>query len=202
MPDTECYPGLRTASTRLENHRRAAQGDATAKREIEARDLLRAADEATSRLRERAAEGDQQAIATLRAIASGGAPATATSARPAGLAQADVDRAVSAGVRRERERVAAVYASEHSKGRERGCAALLSSDKGWSAAQIIAELPNLPTDRENAARNPAAKARSAAVWERAQALNSGQPVAADPKGHHAASDAVWDRTRETNAGWR
>lgn len=42
--------------------------------------------------------------------------------------------------------------SEPSKGRERGCVALLTSDSNWSAEQIVSNLASLPTDAHHAAQ--------------------------------------------------
>lgn len=91
----------------------------------------------------------------------------------------------------ERERFAKVFASPHSRGRERGCISLLTSAKGWTAAAIIAELPHLPTDAEIARNDPAAKARAAAVWDRAYSAQASETKAVD----NAPAD-VWARAYE------
>lgn len=81
----------------------------------------------------------------------------------------------------ERARVAAVFASAASHGRERVCATLLSSPKNWSASAIVAELALLPTDATVAGRGgfKAAKAKS--------------PVASKTAVTTSASES-WDRT--------
>ncbi|GGC26871.1 hypothetical protein GCM10011371_13070 [Novosphingobium marinum] len=99
--------------------------------------------------------------------------------------------AEAAATKAERERFAKVFASPHSRGRERGCVSLLTSAKGWTAAAIIAELPHLPTDAEIARNDPAAKARAAAVWDRAYATDATNAKAADK----APAD-VWSRAYE------
>ncbi|HVR91455.1 MAG TPA: hypothetical protein VHG29_10230 [Novosphingobium sp.] len=65
--------------------------------------------------------------------------------------------------------MASVFASAGSHGRERVCATLLSSPKGFSAARIVAELPTLPTDREHAAGPARDRAAIDAAWARAYA---------------------------------
>ena len=154
---------LRTTETDL--LRRALAGDQKAKNEIEAKDLLAKADRAALDLRHRASNGDQAAMNQLRQLANGMAAAgvrpTASSPSPAA-----VGIARTAAAKAERKRWADVFASEHAKGREHGCAALLANDKGWSAAQIIAELPSLPTDSERAAGER--RANADAAWNRAR----------------------------------
>lgn len=97
--------------------------------------------------------------------------AASTAPGPASSAsQANVLSAVSLAVSRERSRISAVYASPASKGRERGCATLLSSDKGWSASVIVAQLPLLPTDKaQEADKRKRGNAKADAVWDRANA---------------------------------
>ena len=202
------YLGLHMASSdmpkgsggsyRLQLYQRAANGDKGAKREMEAAQLLRAANDATSKLRDRAAAGDQQAVASLQLIASGKAQHFAGTAVPGApvFTGVDVARADAVALKRERARWEAVYASEHSRGRERGCAALLSNSRSWTSAQIIAELPHLPTDRENAANDPAAKARADADWAKAHEIvtaqnkasgrdQQDQRTAAETRRHHS-----------------
>ena len=102
----------------------------------------------------------------------GKSPAGASAAKPsaAGTSDLTLGFAVRSAVELERERAAKVFASPHARGRERGCAALLSAPQGWSASKIIAELPHLPTDEELANGTAAErKANSDAVWDRANA---------------------------------
>lgn len=114
-----------------------------------------------------------------------------------GFSQADLDAAFARGVRNERSRVSTVFASEHSRGRERGCAALLTASENWSASAIVQELPNLPTDQNLGASSSGRT--SAERWERAnavaQANTCGFSAAADstaqPQGKSAASR--WDK---------
>lgn len=77
-----------------------------------------------------------------------------------------VTGAASTARREERQRWERVFASEHSRGRERGCATLLSCDANYSADAILKQLAHLPTDGEQAAKSSAAK--SDAIWDRAR----------------------------------
>lgn len=77
-------------------------------------------------------------------------PAPTTSAVCLSLAEAR-------GTTAERKRFSDVFASAHSRGRERVCAELLTGSKTWSSKEIIAQLPHLPTDEERSSR--AANAR-------------------------------------------
>lgn len=154
----------------VDQMRRALAGDAAAKRSIEARDLMAKADRTTSDLRLLAAKGDQAAMATLRNIANGGIPTTIHAAAPSNSA---ADRA--AGGYAERQRFATVFADARSHGRERGLVNLLASERGWSAAAIIAQLDHLPMDGAAAPR----------------AIAPSKP--SKPSKSQAAQDAAWDR---------
>jgi len=67
----------------------------------------------------------------------------------------------------ERARWSTVFASEHSRGRERGCVSLLTAADGWSVSQIVAKLQSLPTDERLADDARAAKHQaSAAMWDK------------------------------------
>jgi hypothetical protein len=92
----------------------------------------------------------------------------------------EIDRAVAKAVNEERGRMATVFAAGASHGRERVCAALLTSSKNFGADAIVAELPNLPTDEERA-RNIAAgseanrqRAAQASTKARAELILSDQ----------------------------
>lgn len=96
--------------------------------------------------------------------------ASGRSATRKGLTQADVATATTLATQRERRRVDEVFASPASKGRERGCATLLTADKSWTSAAIIAELPSLPTDKElESADRKKGQAKADAAWDRANA---------------------------------
>lgn len=72
----------------------------------------------------------------------------------------------------ESERWAAVFASEHSKGRERVCVSLLSNARRLSAAQIIAQLRKSPTDDTVNSEAQAQRAKAVgSIWEAAVAAN-------------------------------
>jgi hypothetical protein len=88
-------------------------------------------------------------------------PAPQAAATPA-LTQIDVTIATNAARSRERERVTAVLASPAAKGREGVCATLLAASRGWSAQQIIAQLPHLSTDAQRAADAAASDCRAKA----------------------------------------
>jgi len=93
---------------------------------------------------------------------------------------------------RERERWAKVFGSVHSKGRERVCATLLSAPKGWSADAILAELPTLPTDQQQAGSTPAAMAAADASWDRAYGLAaSSASTTPTAKPTTSTADAAW-----------
>ena len=158
-------------------YQRAEAGDSNAKREIEVSNLRREADEAVSKLRDKAASGDPQAMSTLRRIANGSAPAAPAPAIRTGHSQADLDKAAADARRAERARFHAVFASEHSRGRERACVDILTGGDNWTAGQVIAKLPNISTDRELAAKDPATMARSDAAWDKANAaIGRDQPA--------------------------
>lgn len=193
----------------IELHRRAAAGDQTAKNALEAPELATKARSLASKLEDAASKGDGAAMVQLRQLAAGKVPGnstattTAAPARPAAanrITRDDVGAARITARAKERSRWATVFASEHSRGRERGCVALLTSDKNWSAEQIVANLPELPRDREGA--NSGARAAAAdAVWDHANAINqrdhadggTATPGASGPAADSA--DAVWDRAR-------
>jgi hypothetical protein len=137
-------------------------------------------------------------VASATAPRQSSTTSTATAAPVArAFSQADLDAAFARGVRSERDRVSAVFASEHSRGRERGCAALLTASPTWSASAILQELPSLPTDQ---ARGATSSGRTSAErWERANATAqtnagaSGEAAVstAQPQGKSAASR--WDK---------
>jgi|GEM_PF-3049890 len=86
------------------------------------------------------------------------------------FSKADVDKAAGKARAEERQRIKTVFASEHSKGRERLCATLLGAPDGWAASDITARLANMPDDRQFAAKISApANAAADAVWARASA---------------------------------
>jgi hypothetical protein len=181
------YPSLELAAARskdleLDLHKRALAGDPKAKAEVEAKALRIDVDNATAALFDRARSGDRAAISAMRQIANGKAPTTTSSAAPATveISRRDVERAEAVAVARERRRMAEVYASPHSRGRERGCATLLTADKGWSAAEIVKELPHLPMDAKRA--TAANRASSDAVWERANASRGNDASRASANG--------------------
>ena len=114
--------------------------------------------------------------------------------------QQSLDKAVAAAVAAERRRVASVFASPASEGRERVCADLLTSARGFSATSICAELPNLPTDNERGqAQTAAVSAQSNAVWERAFASNSPAAKTAAPKADKDTSESIWDKAYNAHA---
>lgn len=120
------------------------------------------------------------------AVASTAPRATATpAARSGAVAPATVSAlALKLALQAERTRVATVFASAASHGRERVCATLLSSPKNWSASAIVAELPSMPNDATVAGRGGFAPARAKA------------PVASKPASTTSAGeswDRVWDR---------
>jgi hypothetical protein len=142
-------------------------------------------------------EGAEAALDRILAERGGGGALNARTTRPAPasrakaadtaprITQSDVNgayaRGVAQGIAQERTRVASVFAADASKGRERMCARLLTSPKGFSASSIIAELPNLGTDRSGSRGGSNVLARTALV------RGSGNPAKAK-----AASDA-WDK---------
>ena len=109
--------------------------------------------------------------------------------------QSDVDRAVAHAVTAERQRVATVFASSASFGRERVCADLLASHKGFSGSAICAELANMPTDRDRDRQRAAAKSQKAsAIWEKAIARNNHERGSAQSNdGTNDRSSNVWDQ---------
>ena len=138
---------------------------------------------------------------SARAAAAKPAATWAPSDATGRFSQSDIDRAVGQAVKAERSRVAAVFASPASFGRERGCARLLSNAQGWTAAQISRELPLLPTDRDLAAGEARQRnSRGHPVWEKAYAVSAaereGEPSAARAQ---TASNDVWAKAYATNA---
>lgn len=140
--------------------------------------------------------GNRPTAAKQRGKAASPAPSAKVPAanRVAGTArftQADIDAAFARGVAQERQKVAAVFASPHSKGRERACAIGLTS--GMSAAGIIEVL------EENAL---GARAESNAAWDRVNAdrlasdphLRSGNVTT--PAQSSAKSQARWDKAND------
>lgn len=112
------------------------------------------------------------APAASRGASGSTAPKISTPAAPA-INAAQVNAAAEQARKAERERWAAVFASSHSRGRERACVAALESPKNWSAAQIVATLPKLPTDAAAMAEIQADRARaSASVWDQAIVANN------------------------------
>ena len=133
--------------------------------------------------------GEREPAANSAAISKPTQAARKMTASPRGAASprftaSDVARADTTATKRERDRWATVMRSEHARGRERGCVALLTASRGWTAAQILAELPSLPTDQQSASSNPVTKARSDEVWGKVYGKTSedalSQPDAADP----------------------
>lgn len=95
-------------------------------------------------------------------------------------------------------RFATVVASPAAIGRARSCSILLSDARNLSAAEIVAQLPYLPDDRELARKDEIAAAD--AVWDRANAesaVRRGIPARQEantaPMPPLSASDAVWDK---------
>ena len=142
---------MKYANDELQLHKAALAGDADAKRAIEAKELLAKADRLALDLRDKAMAGDSTAMANLRQLANGTAGKT-SKAWDANSNWHTIALAKSDAVDKERERMAKVFASPASRGRERGCAALLTAEQGWSAAAITAQLPSLPTDAELAGK--------------------------------------------------
>ena len=177
-------------------HERANAGDTAAKREIEVENLRRSANANAEKLRDKASSGDTAAMESLRLLAKGGEPAASPQAPAAqtGFSQAHVNNAVADGVKGERDRVATVFASEHSRGRERGCVALLTADKNWSAAEIVANLADLPTDKEGRANGPEDRQKADDVWNRANSAigRVSETDAEDDAPRETASDP-WER---------
>lgn len=112
--------------------------------------------------------------------------------------QAEVDRAASKARAEERGRISAVFASEHSRGRERLCATLLAASDGWAASDIVNRLPRLSTDAEFERKlAEPERARSDAAWDRANAKLRGGTAELDaaPTATQSRSDAMWDKAR-------
>jgi len=87
------------------------------------------------------------------------------------------------------ERVAAVFASEHSKGRERQAAKLLANPK-LSADEITELLADLKPD--TAAADPM---RGALASQPNPDIRTGN----EPRSGQKAADEIWDRARAANA---
>lgn len=133
--------------------------------------------------------------------ATSGKSAKASSWKPSGPSwpytktESDLDKAVSSAVMAERRRVAMVFATQASIGRERVCADLLAHPKGFSGAAICAELANMPTDSSRAREQAATKSQKAsAVWEKAIARNNREKGSAkSAEGPQGRSSNVWDQ---------
>jgi hypothetical protein len=131
---------------------------------------------------------------------------SATTPKPA-KAAVSPEAARAAAMQSERERWAAVMASEHANGREKGCRRLLSAPQHWPAAQIIRNLQQMPTDQQIIAEE--SRKQSDAVWDRARSnadalsgLHDADGRKSSMTGNHNAAvetstqceaDAVWDR---------
>lgn len=144
-----------------------------------------------------------------RSARSAPAPQAKTANTAPRVTQDDVNsayaRGVAQGVSQERARVTAVFASDASKGRERMCAKLLTSPKGFSASLIIAELPNLGASRGGSgvgsnvltqcamrrAPNPAKAKAASDAWAKIYG-EMGAEGAGGSKSTKSASDA-WAR---------
>lgn len=182
----------------IELRDRALAGDTAAKRTLEARELLTQADKATIALRDRAVAGDAAAMATLRRIAGGTAPAAGNSAPAPANVSAQIATAAAQAKATERARWSQVFASQHSRGRERGCAAILSSGK-WTAEEIVRELPHLPTDAEAKAKSGATASKAAGDrWDKARAKVTKPAEPSAPAAAAKAPDATdrWARAYE------
>lgn len=145
------------------------------------------------------------APATLRASAP--TPAannvipTPTPAQPQqATAKPTIDAAVAKARADASTRFVTVMASPASAGRQRVCSILLGHARNFSAAEIVKQLPHMPTDRDLAAQDVAKKVAAAdAVWDRINAQASarlGLPareVRSAPTPSQAAADAVWDK---------
>ena len=118
--------------------------------------------------------------------------------------QGDRDIAAYKATAAERRRVAAVFASAHSRGRERICATLLSHEKGWSAAEIIKQLPHLGMDTETSAKAANAgkiSAEALAVWGAVLAQSSedkGAAGSSKPTTGRSEVSALWERAIAAN----
>ncbi|GAB7550706.1 hypothetical protein NRB_02000 [Novosphingobium sp. 11B] len=128
--------------------------------------------------------------------AAGHQPKVTTPARPAArapkapaMSQAEMARA------RRNERYNAVMGSIAARGRQLTAKALLDAKENYTTAQILANLPSMPTDAD--IRVKTKRDASDAVWDRAHARmaarNSAAPAANVQPARQAASDAVWDR---------
>lgn len=152
----------------------------------------------------------QHAASSPSSTARSGAAASAKPTAASGVTRytaAEVAAARASGIAAERARAQAVFDCPASRGRERGCAALLTSVQGWSAATIVAQLASLPTDQQIAsgaalpppAGSSSGQSTSDAVWDRARAASKPQSTPGEDTGapvSHAGTrspDAAWDR---------
>ncbi|MCB5426316.1 hypothetical protein H0274_13695 [Altererythrobacter sp. CC-YST694] len=104
----------------------------------------------------------------------------------------DTEKAAQAARVSERARIATVFGSPLSLGRERSCVRLLIHDHGWSASSIVSLLAELPTDAEQERHARAAKqARTADVWDRALSPKN------EASENSRAGD-IWDRAIKLN----
>ena len=142
----------------------------------------------------------QRAKAGLPAACATSTPRAAGPLPSGRYTQTDIDRAVNAAVHSERCRVANVFGSQASHGRERICAKLLAHPAGWASSFIITELPNLAggnagkpapkASRQVQASKPAPSASASEAWDRAYDRAFGKSAAPAPA---AASTDPWDR---------
>lgn len=110
-------------------------------------------------------------------------------ARPL-ITATDLSNAAAQALTGECQRWKSVFASEHSKGRERICARLLGHSSRMTAQKIISELATLPTDEQlEQKERTQGQAKITATWEKAHneiAMRMGtqKPSPADPKENH------------------
>lgn len=107
--------------------------------------------------------------------------------------------AFAAGVRAERDRTAAVLASEHFPGREAHVAKLLGKDmSAEDAIDLLADMPmTKPVSQEesNAAAEEAARKEMAEAMANAGTADLGADENKDGKTGRGAADDVWNRAR-------
>lgn len=188
----------RRAQAEIQLRDRALAGDQKAKCELEARQLRIDTDNVTRALHDKAARGDMAAMDSLRRIAAGRAPAAGGAAPAPANASAQIATAAAQAKATERARWTKVFASPHSRGRERGCAAILSSGK-WTAEEITRELPHLPTDAEAKAKSGATTSKAAGDrWDKARAKVTKPAEPSAPAAAAEAPDATdrWARAYE------
>ena len=182
------YPGLRTAAhmhdkeaRELDIAKKALAGDATAKRTLEARELLLKADQATADLRDRAINGDTGAMTTLRNIGAGKAPSAPAASTGSSIPSfVVVDHAVKAAVGREQQRWAKVLRADAARGKEGACIGILTMAENYPAETIIAKLPQVSMDAQFEAESRRKTLdRHGDMWARARRRNADGPVAAN-----------------------